>query len=561
MTAAVTSVGTDERTGAAAGTRWRLVAGRWAPFAAALVATAWMFRPLLAGRLPGDHGDARWSLGIHEHWYRFWTRADHFLDSGSYFPVRGTLGTTDTFFAQGQFYSLARALQLGQIKSWALAQVVTFLIGMLGVAVLARRLLSTTWAQVAAVLLIGTAYPIVAQMAHMQMLYAYWPVWFVIALADLVAGRRRRLSLLCLCLLPPILALSSWYVFALSAMTGVVFALLVALVSPWRVLADAFRRGVAEIRQMSRIFVGIAAGAAVVTWLVVARVYLTGRDVIPKPTWADVVALHLLPQWTDFANVSFRGDKGAFGFLDNWTTVADGDLEHALGFGVVLLLVLMVVTAARTRALVLGPKDRAGDRGSAWVFPAAVTCFVVPMLMIADGSGRSFYYLIWTYVPGMEAVRAPMRVMLLIYLLAILVVVWSIERWVMRSAGRRHLGAIVVGALLLGGIAVEMYRPANFHWRPSDILPASLRPWVDDLDGCDALIVVNPSEPEPGLTPIDAVVMGALAGVPTPQGYGRAAPAGFPGGDPDALIQWMQAQGYTGTTCVVSPDGVERRPS
>src|SRR6478752_5887787 len=43
------------------------------PAVAAVLSTLWVFRAaIFQGRLPGNIGDSRWTVALHEHWYRVW---------------------------------------------------------------------------------------------------------------------------------------------------------------------------------------------------------------------------------------------------------------------------------------------------------------------------------------------------------------------------------------------------------------------------------------------------------------------------------------------------------
>jgi len=115
---------------------WRLL--RFLPELAAVLATVWVFRRVIrGGMLPGDIGDARWTIALHEHWYRVWSGQDGIRDLYYYFPLKNTLGTSDAFLVQGQIYSLARLLGFTVVNSWVIAGFGFFLVGALGIAVLA----------------------------------------------------------------------------------------------------------------------------------------------------------------------------------------------------------------------------------------------------------------------------------------------------------------------------------------------------------------------------------------------------------------------------------------
>jgi hypothetical protein len=216
---------------------------------------------------------------------------------------------------------------------------------------------------------------------------------------------------------------------------------------------------------------------------------------------------------------------------------------------------------------------------AAWLAVLAVL-FVV----VIDDSGLGLFKVLWDHVPGFEAIRAPFRVQLLLYPLAIYVVLRRLElalsEWSRRSpaAGRQRLTRQRVGAILGSTLAlvlfVEMHRPAEFWWKPDELLDVSLRAHTDEIQArCDSLIVTDmPLAPDQGgiktrvgppyLRATNAVVLSMLTGVPTPQGYSRGTPNGHPGieGDAETLIHWLRAQGFAGRICTVSSTGVRLEP-
>src|SRR6478752_3919677 len=125
-------------------------ARRLMPMVAAGVSTIWVFRPVLfSGRLLGDIGDARWTIALHEHWYRVLTGVETIRDLPYYFPLQKTLGTSDAFLVQGALYSIGRVVGFGLVNSWLIACIGFYLIGAIGVAVLSRQLLNGVAAQTA----------------------------------------------------------------------------------------------------------------------------------------------------------------------------------------------------------------------------------------------------------------------------------------------------------------------------------------------------------------------------------------------------------------------------
>jgi hypothetical protein len=576
--------------------RWHR-ALRFLPALAAVLATVWVFRTVLrGGLLPGNIGDARWTIALHEHWYRVWSGQDAIRDLHYYFPLANTLGSSDAFLVQGQIYSLARLVGFSQINSWVIAGFTFFLIGALGVAVLARQLLDSRSAQVAMVVLSVASYPVLVGLGHVQLFGLLSVSWMFVGLHDVISRRHVRRGVALLVAVPPLLGLSSWYALVLGAVVIGFLGLALLLVSSWAGIVRMVRQVAGDLWDTLRSIPGaVLAVLFVLLWAGVLWVYLPSRGLLPKPGWQDVVAYG--PRWSDIWNASDGGGGIWRGLYARLPELGQSNYEQQRGFTPILLIAFAVVTFAVFRSVVLarrvggsGPvgspagaaADGAadalvgagGDRaagprgvGRAGLLAAALTVAAVIGFVLIDERGLSFYRIAWDYVPGMEAVRAPFRVMTILYGVAFFVVfrglelAWQRSTWLRRVPWRRT--AFAAGAALLAVLLfVEMQRDVDTHWTRAELLSPGLLAQIEPArQSCDAVILLN-EDPAGAVwkNPIEAVVFATLSGLPTPQGYSRADPVDYPGqvGDTDGtpLAQWMRAGGFDGRICTVSTQGV-----
>ena len=511
--------------------------------------------------------DARWTTALTEHWYRVWTGAESIRELPFFFPQGRTIGISDPFLVQGQLHAVARALGAGLLESWLLAQVVTFLAGAIGVAVLSRLLLRTVWAQVAFVVVACTSYPLALQIAHPQTFMFLWLSWLAVGIHEVWTrpspGRARR-GLVLLLVLPPLIAMSGFYALALGLLVVVILVVWRAVVSGGRTLRPAvaarLRGGRDDLRSPAVLVAVVIAGAL---WAFAAWLFLPGRSVLPDYAWSDV--LPFAPRWSDVIDAR-EGDGGGI-WLDLYGVLFEpnttSNVETRLGFTPLLLVSAMVVGVALVVASVRRTPSGA-TAAARWSLAGWLTLLTTIVLLVTYDNGFSLYEWIWTYVPGFEAVRAPFRVQLILYpLAAVIVLRWIEDRAQPAGAISRRRRVLVgtAGCALAAGIVVEMYRPPYFDWDRREVLNAELFIQVDDIAArCDAFVLVDPPPGTPSwLQAIDAVLLATLSGVPTPQGYSRDVPLGHPGYDADAaaLVRWMRAQGFTGDTCVVSRNGIE----
>lgn len=543
-----------------------------APAVTALLVTVWVFRDVLfGGRLPGDVGDARWTLGLHEHWFQVWGGQESIRDLPYYFPLKATLGTSDAFLVQGQIYSVARLLGVGILYSWVVAQVLFFAIGALGVAVLAKRLLALPLAQVAFVALSCASYPVLMEGGHIQLIGFLACSWVMVGLHDVVTGRNVLRGLALLFLVPPILALSSWYAVILLLVVLAFLGAFLLLFSSWRGIVGQVR-GVCVVsaRALWSPVGGVLVLCFVAVWALVLWIYLPSRSLLPASGWGDLIAYG--PRWSDLVNAAAFGGGLWSGLYEKVFDLSTFNGEQALGFTPILLasfgvagLVLLRQAVVRTATVSddLAVPQRPGRTGllAVWFTVLAVLAFFV-----IDERGFSFYRIVWETVPGMESVRAPFRVQAILYSLAILLVLRALELWWARSTGGRTDSARrwvlgISAALLMILIGIEMQRGTYTIWSPSQVLAPALQDKVAQVqESCDAVVVLDEDPTDPSwVNAIDAVVFSAISAVPTPQGYSRADPIGHPGlvASGEQYLQWMQSLGFEGRLCTVSSTSVE----
>lgn len=543
-----------------------------APAVAAVLTTVWMFRTvLLDGALPGDIGDARWTISLHEHWYRVWTGQEAIRDLFYYWPLSNTLGTSDAYLSQGVLYTAARLLGVGLIGSWLVASIGVFLIGALGVAVLARQVLDGVVAQCALVVLSCASYAVYAGYGHPQLFATLVVSWIFVGLCDLAGRRHVWRGIVLLVVVPPVLALSSWYPMVFAMILLALLGGALALVTPGSAIRQTARRVGQDLRQTVVSVKGaVLAVLFVVLWAAVLWVYLPSRGILPK---AEVIDLQIYsPRWSDLINAT-GGGGGIWSRLYARLPMLDTSVpEQRYGFTPLLLLAFLVAGLWTLRSAVILPRaapavDRPStsplDVGRSGLLAATLTVVSAGLLFVMDERGLGLFRVAWSYVPGLESIRSPFRVMILLYSIAAFVVLRSLELarssgWVERRAWRAR--ALTVGALgLVLLILVEMQRTPETSWTDDQLLPAQLSAQIDQIrTQCDAFVLVSEDDAEPvWLTPVNAVILAVESGVPTPQGYGRKDPLGYPADPtPTELVAWMHGLGFSGRACAVTSHGV-----
>ena len=535
------------------------------PAVAALLATSWMYRAtFLDGRLPGDDGDARWTLALHEHWLRVWQGQEAIRDLHYYFPLPDVLGTSEAFVVQGHLHVLLRLVGLDIEHAWLVTQVAFFLGGALGVAYLSHRLFRTRAAQTAFVLLTCCSYPVTAGFVNVQLIGFLYVAWLAAAALDLLRARHQHVSVALLTVGPPLLALSCWYAFVLGAIAGVVLLLMLALFHERAVILGCLRDVAGALRRFTMSRVGVPlyalaiAGYAMVLWI-----YLPARSILAAPVGDELT--YFSPRWSDIVSANVGGGGIWKMLYDDRLSAGISNVEQSRGFTPVLLVTFLVVAVGLLRRCALGRPDVGGPGviGRPALMAVCGTCVVLVASVIIDERGLGIFALAWNHVPGMNSIRGPFRVQALTYALVFVVILRHLEDRVLTAPRARRTLATGLSALLVVTIFVEMQRPTTTTsaWTTQDTLPAPLRERIPEVrERCDAVMVANEDDGAEWVrTHIDGVVLATLAGISTPQGYSRGTPVGYPFFVQD-IATWARDQGFDGRLCLVSSTGLEVLP-
>lgn len=531
---------------------------------AAAAATVIPLAHLFFGRLLGDLGDARWTVSIYEHWFRFFGGHEGLASTLFFAPDQNTLGFSDAFLAPGIVHAILRALTLDPVTSWSIATCVLIFAGNLGLAFLANQVFRSLPVKFAFVLIAGTTYAFVTQLEHVQTL-GYGIFGWIIALY--LSGRQgssQRSRTAWFFILPVLAlgALTSWYpvfFFVMVGVIAVVFTFIFTrsarwLVTPWRRARSLSLTGWV-------LSLGVTVGLGVI-WL---AVYVPVLGALRKP-WTEY--LTYAPHAVDVVNV--MGGSGIWWDLVHVLdpTVTRSSAEHAMGIppvlfvGFVIVCLWLLAMAIRRRIAV--PTALGVGAVTVWA-----TWLVV---MVFGKGGFSLFYLLWKFLPGATSIRAAFRVNIVLTVIVLLIVIYVVEKWVLdanRTNSRRWALRVLGAAVLLCVFFIEQQRPAPTNWTADQFVAPPLRSSLSQLEqsSCTSFLLTQPepesADPEPPwwFVQTDATSLAVSSGVDTINGYSGNFPAGYPFLPPttrdsiNAYLDWAQSLGLT-ETCLVSSDGV-----
>jgi hypothetical protein len=398
--------------------------------------------------------------------------------------------------------------------------------------------------------------------------------WVVVGIIDLARGRNTLQALALVLVVPPLIAASSWYALVLLAIVLAFLGGYLLIFSDLRVVVRGLRRAAAATgrsvaRRPRRLIAAIAMViASAALWGMTAWVYLPAKNILPRPTWEETTLY--APWYSDIVNAAWAGG-GIWGrWYASYFDPSTYNVEQPHGFTPVLFVAFMALGLYNLRRAVLGrtavtsSRQLPGPRalGAMWLAVLSVV-----LLFIVDERRLGPFQPIWTHVPGMDSIRAPFRVQTFSYALAFLIILRSAEliherlsarvqpaEPHTRRGGRGATSVVVIASLIVAFIFVEGQRPFVGSWNASELLDPALVKLIPSVQAsCDAVIVDVPGD-DKVKAQIDGVTLATLAGIATPQGYGRAEPIGHPPWTAEGpeLAAWMRSEGYQGRICSVS---------
>lgn len=520
---------------------------------AMLFAVAANFRGLALGLNLGDLGDARWTTTIFEHWFQAFTGGTMFFQANFFHPEEGALGFSDAFFPQALIYSLFRLLGLGIIESWNLANVVFCFLLAAGLAYLAELIFSKALIKFAFIFLGATSLPLVNQLNHVQTFGYAAAVWIVGLLLHVYKFDVNRTSwhLPIAVLLLPVLALSAWYGFYLLAIL-VALTLLMTVIFNRQVLVKSLRKFWQATLQTRKLY-WLASGVGTLLLSVIFVQIYSGSFGLSR---SFELYLKYAPRIRNWIDVSEGTGLWASVYSNFGLYQQEASVERAQGFSPFFMLIFVLFALF-------------GFRKYRTIRVLSATTIATWLLVTVLPGGFAPYWLIWEFLPGGTSVRCAFRINIYVFMVALGIVLFVIERWQLKASRRNLLVGLAIAVL-----AVDQFRVPEANWSSSEYLPERLRVAEASLpsSGCDSFVLGESSSEDPNQTrgvkalhlEVDAIVLASLTGVPTINGYSGTTPIGYPTGlpfDPTVVekrILWAKGLGVS-EVCQVHLDGTITR--
>jgi hypothetical protein len=427
--------------------------------AAGAVGTWFVFQPTLASRfamLQTDPGDPLLTCYFLEHELRVVEHRDHlgtFWSPPFFYPAPHALSYSENLMGMLPVYALLR-LRWDPSTSYQLLLIVMCVLDYAAMLLVLRQLgVGPPLATLGAFFFAFSA-PRVALLAHVQLFPIFyvplslWALWRLLA-----APSRGRLALVLLLLYLQLLSVIyvGWFLL-------LTFGLVVPLLLFWD--RDGWRR-LAAFCRAAPWFLALAAAAWAAAFYFLLHPYMAAKAELGERSWNEVLpSLPRLGSWL----ATMPGSKYHALFPD-FARGTPGGWEHYLFPGLVPIA-LGVASALYTLRLSRQERRRQALLVTCWIaaLALAVASLVVPRFIVAglhlghlvkDDPGVSLWWLVFRWVPGAGAIRAPGRISILIFALAAVAACCGADAAIRRSRLRPAVRAALLAALLLAGVAEQ----------------------------------------------------------------------------------------------------------
>jgi hypothetical protein len=520
-------------------------------------------------RIMGDPGAARFIIYINENWYQSLLGHASWRTPAFYFPIKNTLGLSDTFLLWQLVYAPARALGADPFLAYQIVLIVLSAIGFATFYLLVR----TLWRPPIALGLLGAAVfafsnALYANVNHPQLfgvllLPSVCLLGVVAWRAALRGDRRGMLWGAAFGALAVLVLYSTYYVGFFSVLAVLIAAVLVLIVTPRATLSSlstAVRRG-------WPVLAGVALGA-VLPGILFAVTFLPALHSAGgyKLQSADYFA----PQLPDLLNVGFGNLLWGTALVRSTVHGTAALTERDYAVTPILLLVTLVAAVVATVR-----EHRVVARGERRYSSAvlAATGVLLVLLPMATGASVRTQHSLWRavyWIPGASGIRAVDRISVVacgVFALALVDAGAHLYPWLRGSLSGSVLVtgfALVALVLCLEQVNVsdtsQMSRPHQLA-----LLDAAGAPPSDCKSFFVETATASPSHPARVQT--IAMLLSAQYDIPTLNGTSGSFPKGWhlfypmhPDAGPwgpgylDGVNSWISARHLAGPVCALDLD-------
>ena len=352
-------------------------------------------------RIVGNTGDTRLQVYLNEQWFLVLRGAQPWRNPPFFYPVKGLLGYTDTFFLWQMFFAPFRLLDAEPFLAFQLTIVAMSLMGFVCFVILARMLFRPP-------LLLALVGALVFTFANSLWVHPgsaqLFGIYFTPAIALIGLGawrtRQRRpwLSItlgLVFGLLSSLFLFSTYYVAWFSMFAGVVVFIFSFAFAPRVMTAEVV--GAVKTGWRSLLGAALGFGLGIVPFLLT---YIPVLNQLGSRTYGN--ALFYAAKWNDVINVGPGNVLWGGLFHNSWSAPSPASYEVSYAITPVLMLTIVLAVVAIVWALL----TRAAALTTTLRVTLALCCTTILFALLPINTQiGSLWVLVW-HLPGATAIRA-----------------------------------------------------------------------------------------------------------------------------------------------------------
>lgn len=486
-------------------------------------------RPYFFGNFYGDPFDGRLQIVLHEHWFRFFSGFTSLRNTNFFHPYEFGLGLSDPFIIQGLIHSIFRYMNFDMFESWALSNIVMIFIGNLGFALIAHVAFKSNLIKFFFILINGLSYTYIAHIyLHPNITgFALIPYIFFIAI-NKKFKTQNKVSLIYITLL--ILAITSWYGFVLTLLSGITYSLL-----NFRKLNLSII--LRSLKSKFFIFSNIFALPIIVLFL---YIHLPVLDEVVRTK--DEMLMNS-PNINNILNGSQLGG-GLFNFIYNLMGFYPNKFfkEYEIGLTTSVFLLFLI------NFIVLISINKKSNLLKIWV------ANLIILIIFFTFNDFSIFSLIWDSLSIFTSIRIPIRYLVILASMNIFIFLSILDNFYIKEKSRKKL-IVVFTFLFILFLDQLRFQTSEFikkDYNSDKVIEKTLiknkmcQSFYLDTEGI-----------EWWNDQLEAMIISSSTGIPTVNGYSGGFPVDYPNqdwrsrADLGKVINWLKSNNAVEGTCLL----------
>lgn len=432
---------------------------------------------LFTDALIGDSGDTRLNNLILEHWYRVVMGQESFADLIIFYPKKNTITYTDMLCGYAIPYIFLRIIGIGLYNANKIVLIFIHSMGSLGVVLLLRKVMDYNWfSTIIGVILFSLSNAVFVQAGHSQ-LYTVSMVPFLIIFIILffsnIKGNKitKKKFGFGIIVAYVFIMYTSFYIAFFSALLVIIYGVVVFTMADKRKLMIDLKDFFILNYRMIICYILFS----FIIMLPFFYLYLPTLKEFGVRNWDGIS----LPSLIDYIGVSsdsymYAAYKSKFNLSEN--------IELSTGIPIFTSLIFVLCY------LWIRKKYYSGDQKEYFYIRALCITVVLTWILLLKSGSYSLWWVVYKFIPGGGAIRAPFRINLIIALF-IAVIAASVFHYYGTKLKRAYIPfALLCGVVLLFDNLTASGVPS--YWNVKD-MTSQIDKVSEPPEDCKVVLLIN----------------------------------------------------------------------